>query len=253
MEDKQAKARQFAAPKTIKELQKFLGTCNYYRSYIQDFAAISKELYEALKGNYPILVWTDVRNKAFEHLKHKVSSNVSLHIADYDKPFILTTDASTTGLGAVLQQEIDGQILTIDWASRKLTPAEQKYGITEKEFMAVAWAFQHYDYYLRGRKFNVLAAIRNKNSFGTLKLERMRERLQEYDFDVAYKQGSEIGETDTLSREKEPADDYSDAEKKSKNFVKSENGECYWKNRDNSIRIIPKQQDRAELINKLHV
>ncbi|MGL4849396.1 MAG: RNase H-like domain-containing protein, partial [Clostridium sp.] len=82
-------------------------------------------------------------------------------------------------MGASLQQEIEGELRVVEWASKMLTPAEIKLGITELEFLAMAWSIKYFDYYLRGRRFKVitdhsaLKSMKTKHIFGTLKLERL--------------------------------------------------------------------------------
>lgn len=106
----------------------------------------------------------------------------------------------------MLKQKIEGELRTINWASKKFTQPESRWGITDKEFFAVVWGIEHFAYYLRGNKFKVITDhkaieyFRDKKALGTLRLERMRDRLEEYNMDIEYRQGSLMIEADALSR-----------------------------------------------------
>lgn len=98
----------------------------------------------------------------------------------------------------------------------------------------MAWGIEHFDYYLRGRKFKVrtdhsaLTAIKTNPFLESLRLERMRERLGMYDFDIYHKKGSSIVEADAPSRLYEQADELTELELKSKKVLKDGEGEYYW-------------------------
>ncbi len=256
--EKQSKILTFQVPKTKKELQRFLGFANFYRKYLKKLGEISEPLYNLLKSKNETLIWTNKEEEAFNKIKNMINSDIAVHIPDYSKSFVLSTDASNTGISAVLQQEINNELKVIDWGSKKLTPAEQKYGITEKEFLAMAWGIEHFDYYLRGRKFKVrtdhsaLLSIKTKQIFGSLKLERMRERLQEYDFTLEYIKGEELIEADAISRIHEEPADFTEFEKMNKRFLTGQNDEHYWKLKTEEIRIIPKIKERAGIIKNIH-
>lgn len=74
-----------------------------------------------------------------------------LHLPDVEKPFILRTDASDTGVGAVLMQEDEGKKFPVAYASKKLLPREKNYSTIEKECLGVVWAVQKFEPYLYGR------------------------------------------------------------------------------------------------------
>ena len=96
-----------AAPRTLKQLQSFLGLVGYYRRFIPAFAEKAAPLYKLLPKGAPYK-WNDEQQKAFETLKEALQGDVMLHYPDMNKHFILKTDASTTGLGAILLQK-DGE------------------------------------------------------------------------------------------------------------------------------------------------
>ena len=70
--------------------------------------------------------WTEIQDKAFTEIKNKINDNIATYIPDYSKEFVLTTDASNTGIGGVLQQERDGKLQVIDWVSKKLTVTDNE-------------------------------------------------------------------------------------------------------------------------------
>ncbi|KAK4319172.1 hypothetical protein Pmani_009874 [Petrolisthes manimaculis] len=121
------------APKTIKELQSFLGMINYYRKFIKDFSKVASPLNGLMKGavnknnNKNPLNWTEEAQTAFAELKSKLAEEVTLSFPDFSKNFILTTDASDKCIGGVLQQRDDeGRIRPISFFSRTLNPAETR-------------------------------------------------------------------------------------------------------------------------------
>lgn len=75
---------------------------------------------------------------------------------NFSKPFTLTTDASRNAVGAVLSQHFDGEEYPVAYVSRQLNNVEQKYRVTEQEYMAVVWAVHHFRCYLYGRHFQVI-------------------------------------------------------------------------------------------------
>lgn len=125
-----------------------------------------------------------------------------------EKTFILKTDASNTGVGAVLQQEDQrtGTLSPIQWASKKPTPTESRYGISEKEMLAIFWRIKRFEYELRGRNFRLvtdhkaLEEIRRKPNFENNRINRWIEKIQEFDFTVKYSEGSKMVVADALSR-----------------------------------------------------
>ena len=129
-----SKIKQATPPTTKKELSSFLGSVGYYRAFVPNFAAIAVSLTDLTKKGSPnVLVWTDVHDQAFRTLKQCVSSPPVLRLPDVSKPFILQTDASSEGIGAILLQK-EGQIKhPVAFASKKLLPREKNYSAIERE------------------------------------------------------------------------------------------------------------------------
>ncbi len=92
----------------------------------------------------------------FQQVKAALTSEPLLRAPDFGCPFLLQTDASDTGLGAVLSQVVDGEEHPVIYISLKLTPAERRYATVEREALAVKWAVLELRYYLLGRKFTLV-------------------------------------------------------------------------------------------------
>ena len=122
-------------PKSAREVQQFLGLANYYRRFISDFDTIAKPLHRLTERNTSFN-WTIECQEAFDHLRHRLTTAPVLAFPDYSKPFILDTDASDTGIGAVLSQlDDDGRGCVIAYGSRLLTKAERRYCVTRRELL----------------------------------------------------------------------------------------------------------------------
>jgi len=142
-------------PKTIQQLQSFLGLASFYRKYVPDFAAIAAPLSDATrKGSPKEIIWNEVRERAFQELKNRISHPPILKLPDVSEPFILQTDASHVGIGAVLLQEDSaGEKRPIAFASRKLQPREMNYSTIECKCLAIVWRVTKFQEYLYGKEF----------------------------------------------------------------------------------------------------
>jgi RNase H-like domain found in reverse transcriptase len=119
----------------------------------------------------------------------------------------LKTDASNSGMGGVLlQKNVKGELVPIQWSSKKFTPTERRYAISEKEMFAVFWAIKKFEYELRGRRFKLitdhkaLEEIRKKPCFNNNRINRWDEKIQDFDFSVEYNKGELLVVPDALSR-----------------------------------------------------
>ena len=119
---------QVNSPKTKKEVRAFLGMVGYYRKFVANFATIAKPLTDLTKkGESTTVSWSNEATTAFETLKQVMSQYPVLRLPQFDKTFILTTDASQMGLGAVIMQEHDGMKMPVIYISRKLKDAETRF------------------------------------------------------------------------------------------------------------------------------
>lgn len=191
-------------PKTVKEIQSFLGLSGYYRKFIPNYAKIAKPMTTRLKKDAKINVNDEDYRESFNKLKTLLMSDAILQRPDFEKEFKLTTDASNYALGAVLSQD-KGPIAFI---SRTLNAHEINYSTIEKELLAILWAVKQFRHYLYGRKFQLrtdhkpliwLSNLKEPNS----KLIRWKIKLNEYQFDISHLEGKENKVADALSRLKE--------------------------------------------------
>ena len=188
-------------PTNIKETQSFLGMVNHYRRFIENFARVAKPLYELTRQNSEFK-WTNACLTSFLTLKSKIISDPVISYPEFSKPFIIQTDASDTGIGAVLMNH-DGR--PVAFISRLLKPAEKNYHITDKELLAIVWAIKKWDRYLLGQKFIVMTdhkALEElfKMKDPTRRLTRYRLLLEQYDFEITYIKGNKNKVADALSR-----------------------------------------------------
>ena len=152
----------------MKDVRQFLGFTGYYRRFIKGYAALARPLNDLLVGHSPKddkknskkkvpFVWGPEQEEAFSKLKDKLTEPPVLAYANYQLPFVIHTDASATGLGAVLYQR-QGEIdRVIAYASRSLKPSERNYPSHKLEILALKWAVtEKFSDYLYGCKFQVL-------------------------------------------------------------------------------------------------
>jgi len=147
--DKTSRVSSWPIPKSVQEVQQFLGLASYYRRFVHDFATIARPL-QRLTEQGRAFSWSLQCDTAFATL---LTSAPILVYPDYSKPFMLDTDASQEGIGAVLSQEYDGQERVVAYASQTLSKAERKYSVTRKELLAVVTFVHHFCPYLLGRTF----------------------------------------------------------------------------------------------------
>ena len=143
-----AAVREFPTPDGIKGVRQFLGLASYYRKFIPQFAKVAQPLHN-LTHDQVAFRWDNSCETAFNSLKQKLIESPVLAYPSFTRPFVLETDACLEGLGAVLsQQQDDGHLHPIAYASRALALSERNYRITELETLAVVWALSHFHFYL---------------------------------------------------------------------------------------------------------
>lgn len=191
-------------PKNDKEIKQFLGLAGYYRRFIKDFSKITRNMTKYLKKDVVLNIKDPDYINAFNTLKKVLSTDQVLSYPEFDKPFILTTDASDFALGAVLSQIQEGVEKPIAFGSRTLTDTESRYATNEKEALAIKWAVTKYKPYLFGGKFTLITDHKPltfiKTSEKNSKILRWRLELENYDYDVKYKEGKTNVVADALSR-----------------------------------------------------
>lgn len=113
-----------------------------YRKFICHFSTLVSPLNDLIKANKKneLITWTPEAEASFLKLKQALVSAPIFRSPDFSKPFIIQCDASDTGLGGVLTQNIDDPEIVIAFASRSLSQCERKYKVTQKECLAVIYS-----------------------------------------------------------------------------------------------------------------
>ena len=153
--------KMWPVPRSKREVRGFLGLTGYYRRFVRDYAKIANPLFGLIGGKRgvkdPPFVWTKDCQTAFDVLTKKLTSAPILAYADFKTPFVVQTDASGEGFGAVLVQKQGGQEKVVAYASRALTQAERKYPAHKLEFRALHWAVTtKFRDYLYGQEVTVI-------------------------------------------------------------------------------------------------
>ena len=125
----------------------FLGFANYYNRFIDSFATKAAPLTQLLQKSVPF-VWGEREQAAFEQLKKELTFAPVLVLPDFEKDFVITTDASKFAVGATLSQPYDGILRPVCYFSNKLQGAEQNYSATDLEFLAIVRACGKWRCYL---------------------------------------------------------------------------------------------------------
>jgi len=226
--------RNIRRPITVSELHSFLGLCNYFRDFISHFAEIAAPLYYHLKRKpKAVIPWTHEDTTAFEMIRDSVSSALPLAFLQESGQIILYTDASDQALGGHLVQiqrlpgsSVDQEV-TIAFVSKKFTDVQRRWSTTDKECYAILFSIEKLRHMLGGRRFSVRtdhACLSHwiNDSIHSLKIQRWKLKLSEFDFDVTHIAGLQNNVADVLSRlcagtsaKVEPQDDIDDQSDKS--------------------------------------
>nr|GEX69155.1 reverse transcriptase domain-containing protein [Tanacetum cinerariifolium] len=198
-------------PTTVKGVRSFLGHAGFYRWFIQDFSKIARPMTNLLEKETPFVFSKDCID-AFETLKEKLTEASILVVPDWNLPFELMCDASDFAIGAVLGQQKMKHFEPIHYASKKMTEAQIHYTMTEKEMLAVVYAFEKFRPYLvlcKSIVYTDHSALKYLLSKQDAKLRLLRWvlLLQEFDITIRDKKGSENLTADHLSRLENPHKD----------------------------------------------
>lgn len=199
-EDKVKAVREFRSPRTVSELKSFLGLASYVSTFVPRFADLTADLWSVTARN--AFKWGVEQAIAFEATKEAIITNTTKQgfFNDEDDTY-LYTDASPTGLGAVLVQ-VDGNRnpRVISYASKTLSSVERKYPQPHREAYAVVWAIEHFYYFLMGRHFivrtdaqGIAQAFDRDKTTSRRYLNRVdgwTMRLSCFDFEIEYIKGA---------------------------------------------------------------
>ncbi|SPO29980.1 uncharacterized protein UTRI_10291 [Ustilago trichophora] len=221
LEDKVKLIRDWPRPTSIHDLRSFLGLCSYYRRYAKGFASITAPLFDLLKvekgsgldissknsRKVPV-IWNDRADLAFRKIKGLLCSAPILRQPNPDSKYTIETDASDWAIGCVLLQEdrSTGKMHPVAFDGRKMSEAELKYPVHEKELLAIRHALRTWRHYiLNGCKITILTDHQSlaqipKTKIASKRLERWIAEFGEYDLDIKYRAGEENTVADAISR-----------------------------------------------------
>ena len=197
-----------AEPQNIADLRRFLGLVNHLMKFCPNLAETTKPLRDLLKKENA-WVWGTAQQEAFRQLKVDMASDQVLALYDPEKETVVSSDASSFGLGAVLvQKQPSGEMRPVAYASRSMTETERRYAQIEKEALAITWALEHWAEFLIGMRFKVetdhkpLIPLFSTKLIDELpvRIQRFRMRLMRFDFAIAHVPGKLLYTADSLSR-----------------------------------------------------
>ena len=195
-------------PTSVSELRRFLGMANQLAKFIPDMAAITKPLRDLLSTRNA-WSWEHPQQEAFAKVKEVLSTAPTLSLYDPCQETIVSADASSYRLGAVLlQKQKDGSLRPTVYASRALTPTEQRYAQIEKEALPLTWACERFQEYLLGMHFQLhtdhkpLVLLLGSKALDSLpmRVQRFRLRLMRFKYTISHVPGKNLAIADVLSR-----------------------------------------------------
>ena len=198
------RVQEWPVPENATEVKSFLGLASYYGRFVPNFALVARPLHKLTEVNVDF-TWTSECQMSFDTLKTLLATAPVLSYPDFTTEFILDTDASNHGIGAVLSQLKNGKEHPVAYASRTLTKAERNYCVTRKELLAVVEFVKQFRHYLQGPKFRIRtdhaplrSVLKVKEPEG--QLARWIEFLSVFTFGIEYREGQRHQNADAMSR-----------------------------------------------------
>ena len=194
----------YPVPKTVKQIRAFMGLVGFYRKFILGFGQIASPLYQLMNKDSKFR-WDEQCQRAFDALKEALVSSPILGFPNETDQFVLVTDASLTGIGAVLSQKQKSGQKVIAYASKSLQKGQRNYSATKRELYAVIFFTTYFREFLLGRKFEIITDHRALVWLYSFKdpdaiIARWLEKLSVFDFDIVHRPGKSITNADSLSR-----------------------------------------------------
>ena len=206
--DKVVAIQKVQTPVNVGDVRRFLGMANQLSKFSPNLADMTQPLRELLvKGNQ--WMWGEPQQKAFSQIKEALTTSPVLALFDPNLDTVVSADASSYGLGAVLlQKQQSGELKPVAYISRSMTPTEQRYAQIEKEALAFTWACERLSDYLIGMKFHIhtdhkpLVPLFSSKCLEELpvRVQRFRLRMMRYQFTISHVPGKDLTIADTLSR-----------------------------------------------------
>jgi len=163
-------------PKSVKDVQKFLGLTNYYRWFVKDFARIAKPLHEMTRKEMK-WSWGERQQKAFEELKQRFMTELVLVTPDLDKEMRVEADASDFVTGGVLSMKYkDKKWRPVAYISKSLNEAERNYEIHSKEMLAIIQCLEAWRHFLEGAKDQFEIWTDHKNLEYFMRAQKLNQR-----------------------------------------------------------------------------
>ncbi|GBG78897.1 hypothetical protein CBR_g28611 [Chara braunii] len=196
--------QEWSQPQTVRDVRSFLGLASYYRKFVRNFSAMAAPLANLTKKD-TLFLWSLHCQMAFAQLKQASTRAPVLKLPDPSLPFVLTTDASQYGIGAVLQQNDGNGLRPVEYMSKKIKTQKLQDSTYEKKLYALVSALKHWKHFLLGRHFKIFSdhsTLQWLKSQGELndKLARYIQFIDMFDFELKHKKGCYNKVVDALSR-----------------------------------------------------
>ena len=136
-------------PKSVHDVRSFLGLASYYRRFVRGFSEMARPLTELTRAEAE-WKWSTSQHEAFNRLKLALTTAPVLKLPNFERQFVVTTDASDAAVGAILEQDLGNGLQPVAFASRKLNTAEMRYSAYERELLGIVWAIAQWKHYFRG-------------------------------------------------------------------------------------------------------
>lgn len=205
-ESKTVAVSKFPVPKTIRQVQSFLGLTGYFRKFIEDYSIVAKPITDLLKKDMKF-EFSQKQISSFEKLKKLLTDKPILIIFSPDRETELHTDASKIGFGAILMQksQVDSQFHPVYFYSKKTTPAQANYCSYELEVLAIVGALKKLRVYLLGIEFKIVtdcAAFKMTMDRKEIvpRIAGWALMLQDYQYKLEHRPGLKMRHVDALSR-----------------------------------------------------
>ncbi len=207
LESKVASIRDFPAPRSKTQLQRFLGMVNFYRRFIPHCAQLTLPLTNLLRLSKREFAMTAESLKSVDAIKSALAQATLLAFPNPSARLSLMTDASTSAVGAVIHQSVGNDVQPLAFFSRKLQPAETRYSTFSRELLAIFLAVRHFRHHLEGRNFAIFTdhkpltyALQSSSDKYSPREIAQLDYISQFTTDIRYVKGFDNSVAETLSR-----------------------------------------------------